>query len=791
MKQSLAQQMRFAHREEEVKDIFQNYFNLGNVGLGAIDLSLPHIYFEAKHENTDIERMLAQLVLTIHRDSKKIDLPEYIGGFDNTKCGFVEFDDLYQSLETSSDMNWNQTPSAVDNKTIALVRNFIADKLVIYKYDTDEKELYVALHKIISGRGLRGQILRKKINTNNFVSVFMKWQKELSENIQDISCDYNKHTGITPGDFYLADLLSCENQSIPELDRLKILRDSKEYKSNVKIHGELFNKTYTIINPDKHNLFWNKYQRPPKREYWRIIQERRDLLVPQKIREITGAFFTPQIWVEKSQEYMAAAFGEDFANMYIWDCAAGTGNLLVGLPQQRHNIFASTLMEPDVEIMRQTSNLFDNHIFQFDFLNDDFIPVRDGGKMPDRLYDIIQNPDEQKKLIIYINPPYSETHNRKSDRSGVAKNNRIYEQYAQNIGKASNELFAQFITRIYLQIPHSVLTLFSTLKIVSAPNFTVFRNFFRAKYIGGFVVRANTFDNVGGQFPIAFTMWNLADKQPITNISCNILENDGEMNGRKRFFAYNNGTKFINDWIRTFRINTAPIGIINFTSNDMQQQNYVVVLPNGKPMGHNSKIDVSTKNLIESCIYVAVRHSITPTWLNDRDQFLFPTMHDVSGADNLLESRQEFLYESDDDFKNNCLIYTLFHTQNRISSNDSINHWIPFTEDMVGCRSAFSSSFMSQFLSDRQIPTNLSPAAMSVYNAGLNIWRYYHAHGANQNASLYDIKEFFKGRNNTGKMNNKSTDSEFNRLESELSVALHALADEIEPKIYEYGFLKK
>lgn len=38
MKQSLAQQMRFAHREEEVKDIFQNYFNLGNVGLGAIDL---------------------------------------------------------------------------------------------------------------------------------------------------------------------------------------------------------------------------------------------------------------------------------------------------------------------------------------------------------------------------------------------------------------------------------------------------------------------------------------------------------------------------------------------------------------------------------------------------------------------------------------------------------------------------------------------------------------------------------------------------------------------------------
>ena len=152
--------------------------------------------------------------------------------------------------------------------------------------------------------------------------------------------------------------------------------------------------------------------------------------------------------------------------MYIWDCAAGTGNLLVGLPQERRNIFASTLDEPDVEIMKQSGNFFENQVFQFDFLNDDFIPVREGGKMPDRLYDIIQNPEEQKKLIIYINPPYAEGSSKNGfgnkGKSGVASNNKIYKDFV-NFGKVTRELFVLFMLRIYSQIPHSVLTLFSTL----------------------------------------------------------------------------------------------------------------------------------------------------------------------------------------------------------------------------------------------------------------------------------------------------------------------------------------
>jgi hypothetical protein len=42
--------------------------------------------------------------------------------------------------------------------------------------------------------------------------------------------------------------------------------------------------------------------------------------------------FTPAIWVKKSHEYLAATLGENWQQeYYVWDCAAGTGNLLAGL----------------------------------------------------------------------------------------------------------------------------------------------------------------------------------------------------------------------------------------------------------------------------------------------------------------------------------------------------------------------------------------------------------------------------------------------------------------------------
>ena len=88
-------------------------------------------------------------------------------------------------------------------------------------------------------------------------------------------------------------------------------------------------------NQVSHTQFWNRYDRPPRREYWDYIVARRDLLVPQDVRERKGSFFTPKRWVELSQQYLAAELGEDWQDeYYVWDCAAGTGNFAERADQQ-------------------------------------------------------------------------------------------------------------------------------------------------------------------------------------------------------------------------------------------------------------------------------------------------------------------------------------------------------------------------------------------------------------------------------------------------------------------------
>jgi hypothetical protein len=138
------------------------------------------------------------------------------------------------------------------------------------------------------------------------------------------------------------------------------------------------------------------------------------------------------------------------------------------------------------------------------------------------------------------------------------------------------------------------------------------------------------------------------------------------------------------------------------------------------------------------------------------------------------------------------LVFTLFHGQNRISVNDGTNHWIPFSEKSVGAKEKFESRCMSDFLKGRTFSTE----SQAVLDAGLELWKYYHAQTknnktANVNASFYDIREFFQGRNEKGTMKTKSSDENYNALIADLREKLKSLTLRIQPKVYQYGFLKE
>ncbi len=94
-------------------------------------------------------------------------------------------------------------------------------------------------------------------------------------------------------------------------------------------------------------------------------------------------------------------------------------------------------------------------------------------------------------------------------------------------------MYVQFFTRVYAEIPNAILAEFSTLKILQAPNFADFRNFFKAKLEALFVVPADTFDNVKGKFPIGFFIWDTSIKQVFTEFESDIYDTKATFVGKK------------------------------------------------------------------------------------------------------------------------------------------------------------------------------------------------------------------------------------------------------------------
>jgi hypothetical protein len=93
---------------------------------------------------------------------------------------------------------------------------------------------------------------------------------------------------------------------------------------------------------------------------------------------------------------------------------------------------------------------------------------------------------------------------------------------------------------------------------------------------------------------------------------------------------------------------------------------------------------------------------------------------------------------------------------------------------------------------EKQKKLEFSIEAQSVFDAGKALWKYYHKQlNCNVNASLYDIREHFQGRNEKGKMNNGSENETYMNLITDIREKLKILAKKIEPKVYKYGFLKE
>ena len=298
----------------------------------------------------------------------------------------------------------------------------------------------------------------------------------------------------------------------------------------------------------------------------------------------------------------------------------------------------------------------------------------------------------------------------------------------------------------------------------------------------------------------------MPDRYPFpTEISCEVFDKDAKPIGEKTFYNIPN-SELLTNWIKRIKPNSedciplknaiAPatstkdlrgtkwadgaIGFFWCKSNDMQQAGQQTALfSSGCGDGHG--IYVTEENLWQISIVFSVRHLISLTWLNNADQFLQPTK------------------ELPEEFKNDCLVYMLFHGKNLTAGADGLewncrkwsvtNHFIPFTETEVDAPERFESDFMAQYMSAREF----SAEARAVLDEGRKIWRAFFA-------TDFDHKirgEFRLNRSDAGwyqiRMALKAWNEQGEHLPvsfSDFEKSYAALTEKLKPQVWEYGFLR-
>lgn len=789
-----------AKTEEDVKDAYIKALGLKSVFKGLVDIQTDEIWFEAKEAATPPVVMFGQLLVYVRQARKRGEaIPGFLAVIDRTKAAIMLTEHALPILEDKG-VVWPKSGSAAGKDLAAQIAPTIETHFVVYEIAQHEAAFIAAVRSAVA----EGRIIRTPITPDNLRQVFDKWVAMIGSELGTVR----------PADYavlFFADIMhDGTNTAITNLPA-RLLYDGG--KPVFLLNGE----TYELASERGYRNFWAIYHRPPEQQHRHYLLERRDSLLPLDEQKFKGAYYTPLHIVDKAYEQLVATLGPDWQERFIiWDMCCGVGNLEVKHSNYR-NVFMSTLDQADIDIMRASKTCVGATIFQYDYLNDDVTDFGEidyslSNKLPAALRQAIADAKAGKKgakpILVLINPPYAEATGGglavplkvSGNKLGVA--NTLFARAGMAAyGKASNELFMQFVARIHQEIPACTLAIFSKIRYISTPTLSDFRRIWRAEYLGGFAVHSRSFDGLKGDFPIGFLIWNTGNPVPIGNVISGMLDKAGNLIGEKTFVNYD-GAPLLTDWVARPKANKAPtiplkdaivpatatkdlrgdfwsagaLGWLNCAGNDLQNATTKTMLFSSG-YGSARGFFVSPENVWQAAIVFSVRRLIKPTWLNDRDQFLQPSQ------------------PLTEDFKAECLVWMLFNGSNLSAGADGlrwnnrdwslVNHFIPFTEAEVGARDRFESDFMVRHMAGMAF----SPEARAVLDEGRKLWARFHA-----TQFLRRIRDELKlNRADAGWYQVRKALEAYGETEltdfAPFKAAYAALGNKLRPMVYELGFL--
>jgi hypothetical protein len=796
---SLYSQLQTAKSEEDVKDAYIKALGLKGYTKGLIDIQSREIWFEAK--DTDRHSSYAMFTQLLHYVQVALNkgehVPPFLAVIDTEKAAIMKSADVLPFLAKKT-IQWGKSASQFTQEALDEISAHIGTYFVSFRIKTHEEEFINTVKAAIHS----GDIIRTQITPDNLKQVFDKWVAMVGREI----------VGVKEEDYallFFADIMHDGTVSTHANLPAELM-----HKNGAPIFS-LKGKNFDLGNKEGYRQFWAIYHRPPKSEYRDYLLERRDSLIPYDERSFKGAYYTPLHVVDKAYDKLTETLGANWQKDYIvWDMCCGVGNLEVKHSNPR-NLYMSTLDQADIDVMKATKTCVSATRFQYDYLNDDItddgqIDYSLSNKVPPALRKAIA---EGKKILVLINPPYAEAANSQGNegKTDVAKTRMGALMKKADYGYAAREVFVQFLARLAQEIPTATLAMFSTLKYVNASNFEQFREHWNAKYLAGFAVHSKSFDGLKGDFPIGFLIWKTNQlatiKTPMLEVVTDVLDKNATPIGEKSF--YNLPSKlFLGEWITRLKKNNQDvIPLINAVTpvkkvdhvrntkwsanaighffcngNDLQNSGTMTALFSSvHSIGHAGGYFVTAENLEKVAMVFAVRQLVKHNWINHNDQFLQPSE------------------PLSNEFKNDCLLWMLFHGKNlSASANDLewngkkwsiVNHFIPYTEEEVDAPDRFESDFMVQYLADK----TLSDEATAVLDAGRQLWRAYFAHTDvrtvrdqyklnRPDVGWYQIRNALAERNKSG----DTAPVNFKPFE----VAYEALTQKLRPQVFSLGFLR-
>jgi hypothetical protein len=488
--------------EEHIKSLHIKYMNFDSTIQSKVDLMVGGILFEFKKDIIRLHRrwpaVMAQALYYFHRIAVSgtigLPVPTHIVLVDVNEAVVFEVNQKIFELANTAGINWTKSASSPDK---SLVDAVAAAGLAPQLHDLDtEAGLTTYTETILALVALKTSGGKCVVTKANFDGVFADWQKHIGVHI----------TGVPKIGAYFSD----------DLSETSFFNEKR---------GDLFFPTYgkNFHVPAKdYNGFWSKYGRPPTAEVQKLVLAQQHMFSDPTSRRNEGAFYTPVELVKFSIPYLDAAMGTGWQKeYYVWDPCFGTGNLEVPLDLPAGRLFMSTLDVSEVQQASQLGLFPGANIFQFDFLNGEY------ADLPKALRDVIEDP--AKKILVLMNPPYGECGTAAGSGSNKAEISNTVVGTMMNeggMGKASRELFNQFLYRAQAWIPRAVVGLWAKMKYVNSPSTAAFRDkSFKYTCNGGFVFPGTMFPGVKGNFPIGFVVWDPSESwNPAASVTLDVVE---------------------------------------------------------------------------------------------------------------------------------------------------------------------------------------------------------------------------------------------------------------------------